>query len=724
MKRDVVISGMGAACATGTGCAALWDALEHGRDGLRPIERFSIAEFPPHVAGLWPQWDGRSQDDITTLELAVPALREAWAQARCEQAGVKPERIALVLGTCFGERFGNFNELTRDAARALGVRGPSFTVSTACSSSTAAVGLARDLIDEGVADLVIAGGVDVASRQVFAGFHALGALSPGKCAPFGEPVGMTLGEGAGFVVVESAEQAQARGVAVLSRVLGYGLSGDAHHETAPDPSGSGVARAIASALEDSGVAAGEIDFVSAHGTGTDSNDPAEWLAVRSALGEGADRVPMSATKSFLGHAQGAAGVLELIATLLCMKRGLVPPTLRESPPRPGVPADTVAGLRPRPHPVRHALKLSAGFAGANAALVVGREVQAPAVAPRRRIEIAGISAVGSHGFTVQGLEQARVLTGATPAFTLEKFVRSAPKRELDPSCKMLSAATQLALEDARVAIRGSLRMRAGLFTGSSRIPARSAQECKTSIDTRGIRAISATAFTQMVLNAPAGMCAKLCSLKGPLLVLSAGRASGLLAIVRAAEHLSRRPGADLIVAAGHDERRVDAGENDAEGAGCVVLRARDPFTLSASKGAVINEAAAAGDSSVRASGLAPDPSTPAPLRDASAQGERISGWGISSADDVAGAIARAMREVPEVDGIFSALAGPVELPRTPLGAVDVNALAGTADAASSAFAFVLAASLLRKRGARSLLVVSANDTVSCAAVLQGGSDGQ
>jgi 3-oxoacyl-[acyl-carrier-protein] synthase II len=465
-------------------------------------------------------------------------------------------------------------------------------------------------------------------------------------------------------------------------VLGYGLSGDAHHETAPDPSGSGVARAIAAALDDAGVAATEIDFVSAHGTGTDSNDPAEWLAVRSALGEGAERVPMSATKSFLGHAQGAAGVLELIAALLCMKRGLVPPTLRESPPRPGVPADTVAGLKPRPHAVRNALKLSAGFAGANTALVVGREAKAPAAAAqRRRIEIAGISAVGSHGFTVAGLEQARVLAGATPAFSLEKFVRSAPKRELDPSCKMLSVATQLALEDARVAIRGPMRMRAGLFTGTSRIPARSAQECRTSIDTRGIRAISATAFTQMVLNAPAGMCAKLHSLKGPLLVLSAGQASGLLAIVRAADHLSCRPGADLIVAAGHDERRIDANDADAEGAGCTVLRAGEGPVM-------------------------------------------LAGWGMSAAEDVAGAISRAMHDVPEVDGVFSALAGPVELPRTPLGVVDVDALAGTADAASSAFAFVLATSLLRKRGARSLLVVSANDRVSCAAVLQGGSDGR
>jgi hypothetical protein len=397
--------------------------------------------------------------------------------------------------------------------------------------------------------------------------------------------------------------------------------------------------------------------------------------------------------------------------------------------------------------VRNALKLSAGFAGANAALVVGREARTPAAPLRRAVEIAGIAAVGSHGFGVDALERAGVLKGAMPQFTLEKYVRSAPKRELDPSCKMLSAATQLAIEDARVQIRGPLRMRAGLFAGTSRIPARSAQECRSSIDTRGIRAISATAFTQMVLNAPAGMCAKLCSLKGPLLVMSAGRASGLLAIVRAAEHLSRRSDAELIVAAGHDERRVDAGEADAEGAGCIVLcatreRARDPFTLSwtreagqacpepveGSKGAVPNEAPAAGDSSVGASGRAPDPSTSPVLsgaeRSRRAQGERIVGWGISSPDDVSGAIAWAMHGVPEVDGVFSALAEPTALPRTPLGVIDVNALAGTADAASSAFAFVLATSLLRKRGARSLLVVSANDMVSCAAVLQGGSDGQ
>jgi 3-oxoacyl-[acyl-carrier-protein] synthase II len=743
LVQDVAITGLGAACATGTGCDALWDAISLGRDGLRPVTRFSIAEFPPHVAGLWPGWDGRQQDDLRSAELAIAALNEAWAHAQLSEAGVPPERIAVVLGTCFGERFHGFETLTLEAARAIGARGPRFTVSTACASSTAAIGIGRDLIREGAADIVLAGGADVLSRQVFAGFFALGALSPGKCAPFGEPAGMTLGEGAGFVVLEAAARARSRG---LSRVLGYGLSADAHHETAPDPSGSGVARAITAALEDAGLPAGAIDFVSAHGTGTDSNDPAEWLAVRSALGEQAARIPMTATKSFLGHAQGAAGVLELIAALLCMKRGLVPQTLRDSPQRAGVAADTVAARAPRAHRVRNLLKLSAGFGGANTALVVGEPAAKRAPAPPRVIEVAGLAALGAHGLTLEGLEGG-VRCGATPAFSLERYVRAAPKRELDPSSKLLTAAAQLALDDAKVAIRGPMRARAGLFNGTSRIPARSAHECRASIDLRGVRGISAPAFTQMVLNAPAGTCAKLHSLKGPLLVLSAGRASGLLAIVRAAQHLADRSAADLIVAGGHEELPVEPAPHDAEGAAVVLLRARDPRPRDASprdpitlSGAARSAAESNGsrvptepprhivqeDGPRAPSTLDRTHSTP-PLR-GSAQGERVSnvvmpGWGVSGNLDAA--IAAAMSNVPEVDGAFVVVPDDTQLPasitRTPLGITHVS---GAAEAASSAFAFVLAAARIRKRAARSLLVAAATEGLACAAVLTGGPDGQ
>jgi hypothetical protein len=334
----------------------------------------------------------------------------------------------------------------------------------------------------------------------------------------------------------------------------------------------------------------------------------------------------------------------------------------------------------RPHPVRHALKLSAGFGGANAALVLG-EPRARAAGARRPVRVVGVSAVGPHGLT---LEIERPLVGRAVDFALERIVRSAPKRELDPSSKVLTAAAQLALDDAKVAVRGPLRVRAGLFTGTSRMPARSTYECWSSVDKRGIRSIAAAPFTQMVLNAPAGTCAKLHALKGPLLVVSAGRASGLLAIVRAAQHLSERNVADLVVAGGHEELPIDPAAADAEGAACAVLSATQP-------GGIV-----------------------------------LAGWGVSgSASD---AVSRAMAAVPEVDGVFAALPVGVDVPpnvaRTPLGVFDVTALAGGTEAASSAIAFVLAVRRLRQKAARVLLVVSATDALACAAVLKGDPDGQ
>jgi 3-oxoacyl-[acyl-carrier-protein] synthase II len=701
-RTAVAISGAGAASAVGTGCDALFGALASGRDGLRPIQRFSVVEFATQVAGLWPAWDGRKQTHacgmgsersyLSALEMAVIAAREAWGTARASEARVPPRRIAVTLGTCFGENFTGFSELTEGVARSLGIEGPCLTISTACSSSTTAVGVGRDLIQEDVADLVLAGGADVLTREVFAGFHALGALSEGKCAPFGESVGTSLGEGAGFVVLESVERAEARRVPIFGLVLGYGLSGDGHHQTSPDPSGSGLVRAIRAAIDDAGISPEDLDYVNAHGTGTDSNDASEAIALRTVLGMHAERIPVSATKSFLGHAQGAAGVLELVATLLCTRRGLVPPTLRCEPARLGAPADLVSGERPRPHPVRRVLKLSAAFGGANAALVVG-EAPRPRPPPERRaVTVTGLSAIGPHGLDLAPLQAAltkgRRISGGVAPFDLGRIIRWAPPRDLDPSGQYASAAAALALADAHLVVRGSVRDRTGLFTGTSRIPATSAWECANSVDQRGITHIAAVPFTHMVLNAPAGTCAKLLSLRGPLLAISTGRGSGLVAVVRAAEHLAAHASADYVVAGGLDElpQPPEKRNGHMEGAAFAVLAAGQPGVQ---------------------------------------EGVLIKGWGLAGPAGLDDAVARAMAGVAEVDGVYAGSAniratlrgGPADPARLPLGLVDVDAIVGGAESAASAFAFVLAVAALRRGAARRLLVVSKGDSVSCAAVI-------
>jgi len=678
-RPDIVVTGLGVACAVGTGCSALRDALATGRDGLRGIERFSVLAFGCRIAGLWPEWDGVRPEACTALELASASVREAWATARADEAGVAPARVGLVLGTCFGENCRGFSELARNVARVLGAEGPCLTVPTACAASTAAIGVARDLIEEGAADLVVAGGVDVITREIFAGFHALGALSAGKCAPFGATPGLSLGEGSGFVVVETLERARARALQPLAFLLGYGLSADAFHETAPDPSGGGVMRAVRAALDDASTLPADVDFVSAHGTGTEANDAAEWVAVRASIG---DRVPVSSSKSFFGHAQGAAGVLELAALLLCMQEGLIPPTLRANPPRAGAPADPVAGERPRPHPVRRAVKISAAFGGANAALVVGQHRVTRARSESRSVAVTGLGAVGPHGLGVAELAAdlagGRRLEGPVPDFDLGKMIRSAPPRDLDPSGKYATAAAALALSDANTSVRGALRERSGIFLGNTRMSPRSVAECESSIRQRGITGVAAVPFSRMVLNAPAGTCAKLLSLKGPLLTVSAGRASGLLAIVRAAAHLASGRGADLIVAGGLDELPVEGGARMAEGAAVAVL------------------AAEAADARVT-----------------------LEGWGVAGPGDASAAMAQARARGGALDGVLALTPRPIDLTT-----IDLQPFVGGAEGSGSAFAFVLACALVRRGAAGRVLVVAVSDSIACAAVVSRGSDGR
>lgn len=676
-RPEICISGAGAVSAVGDGCAALAGAMAEGRDGIREIRRFDVDGFSTRLAALYPGWE--EGGPVSAISLAVAAAREAWADARLGSAGHAPERIAVVLGTCFGEKFEGFSELTEAVAGAVGARGPCITVSTACSSSTSAVGIARDLVERGDADAALAGGADILTREVFAGFQALGALSAEKCAPFSEPPGTTLGEGAGFVVIEPAPGARARGVSPLALVLGYGVSGDAFHEAAPDPSGSGLARAIRAALEDAAVRPEQLDHVSAHGTGTESNDRAECRALRAALGQRADAIPVSAAKSILGHAQGAAGVLELICSLLCMRGGAVPPTLRCEVRRPGALADPVAASRPRAHAVEQMLKVSAAFGGANAALVVGRRQGARPALGRREVHVSGVGAVSPAGTGVDALLGARqtqgCLTGAVGPLDLAQAIRAAPPRDFDPSSRLLAAATGLALADAGISVRGAARDRSGLFTGISRVPCYSIEETRRSIDRRGITGVAVGPFCGIVLNAPAGRCARLFSLRGPLLSLSAGRGSGLLSILWAAEHLAHRRDADLLVAAGLDELPERGARPDqAEAAAAVALTAGPP-----ERNAV-----------------------------------HLERWAIAGPGAVAEAATRALDGRPAGGTLTDGAPDPGD--PGPFGTWDVRQLLD-AESAASAIAFVLAAVAIRRGLARRLLVVAGGDSLSCAAVL-------
>jgi 3-oxoacyl-[acyl-carrier-protein] synthase II len=558
----VVATGLGAVSAAGIGRGALWEALATGLDGIRPIERFTIAGIPHMLGGLVPGYTaprkGARAHRGLPIELGVIAAREAWQHAGLDRAAVPASRIALVVGTSIGDDLHDptpLDEITRGIGDALGITGPRITVSTACTSSTNAIGLALELLATGTADVVLAGGSDVLTPEIYAGFHAIGVLSQAKCAPFSEPFGTTLGEGAGFLVLERDTAATERGAHALVTVCGYGLSADAFHETSPDPAGSGVARAITSALGHAGVTPDGIDYVNMHGTGTQANDPAETRAILRVFGERA--LPVSSTKALLGHAQGAAGVLELATTILGMREGVIPQTVHFTRARAHVATDPVGQATPRPGRITRAVKTSSAFGGANAALVIAQPGETPAPArPRRPVFVRGTGLV----------ERDLALDEILPTVSL---------RGLNPSTRYLTGAAALALGDAGIRLRKTDQERAGIIAGAISVSPQTAAEFRASIDQRGFAQLSAAAFARMVLNAPAGATSKLLGLKGPGSTIDTADGSGLVAIAYAAQLLATRGDIDVLVAGGYDEIDPDdppaIRERLTEGAACVVL---------------------------------------------------------------------------------------------------------------------------------------------------------
>jgi 3-oxoacyl-[acyl-carrier-protein] synthase II len=394
----VVLTGVGAVTPLGVGADALVDrwidgecGIEDGLarcDGFEPAARLSIQEM-------------RRGDRYTQLTLV--AAEEALAQAGWSDGPpFDPERVACLVGTGVGgiETTEKQTEVRLSSgprrvsaltipcvmpnagAAALsiryGFRGPNFAVVSACAAGAHAIGTSMRLIQSGEVDAAVAGGVEAALTPLArAAFHNMGATSRcGISRPFdARRDGFVLGEGAGILVLEEARAAAARGAPVIGRLLGYGATEDGFHLTAPDPTGSGSARAIELALADARLAPDDVDYVNAHGTSTPMNDRSETMAIKAALGAAAAQVPVSSTKSAIGHTLGAAGAVEAIATVLALRRRVAPPTLGYEEPEEGLDLDYVP-LRARPlgaNGTRPAVAISNafGFGGHNAVLCLG-----------------------------------------------------------------------------------------------------------------------------------------------------------------------------------------------------------------------------------------------------------------------------------------------------------------------------------------------------------------
>jgi 3-oxoacyl-[acyl-carrier-protein] synthase II len=408
VTRRVVVTGIGVVSPVGSG-KAFWPALIAGQSGVGTITGFDATDHPVRIAGEVRDVDLREWlevKDIARLDrachFALVAAEMAIRDAALDHPD--PDRVGVVFGTAIGGaetmRQGVIAEHDRgpryvsplfvvtgipNMATALvsvrfGFRGPSVTPVTACSSGADAIGWGARLVRDGYADACLVGGSEAAvCPPILASFAKLRALSrrneeaAAAARPFdADRDGFVIAEGAAALLLESEEAARRRGAPIYAEVAGYGQSSDGYHETAPDPSGSGAARAIEAALADAGTAPAQIGYVNAHGTGTRLSDAAETAALKRAFGAHAYRLAVSSTKSMTGHMLGAAGAVEAAATALALRDGVLPPTINLTRADPDCDLDYVPGTA-REYRARAAISLSMGFGGHNSCLAF-REV--------------------------------------------------------------------------------------------------------------------------------------------------------------------------------------------------------------------------------------------------------------------------------------------------------------------------------------------------------------
>jgi len=407
MKRRVVITGLGVIVPNGLGKRAFWDALKEGRSGIKRITRFDPSPFPTQFAGeadfdptKFISFKQMKRMDRTS-HLAVSAAKMAVEDANLEVEKENKERIGVMIGTAMAghgmileqhNAFLNKGPMKIDTFTAiasfpdapssqisieLGIKGPSFSIATACSSASDAIGYAFNAIRNKELDIIIMGGSDAPLfPPILSAFCVLRALSKRNDAPeeASRPFdktrdGFVLGEGSGILILEDLEHALKRKAHIYGEISGFGMSCDAYHMTKPEPTGGQAIRALRLALADAGVKPEDIEYINAHGTSTPLNDKNETFIIKEVLGKHAYKIPVSSIKSMIGHLIGAAGSVEVIGALMALEEGIIPPTINYRIPDPDCDLDYVPN-KARQKDVKVIMKNSFGFGGKNSAIVV------------------------------------------------------------------------------------------------------------------------------------------------------------------------------------------------------------------------------------------------------------------------------------------------------------------------------------------------------------------
>ncbi len=397
-KIRVVISGIGVVSSLGTGKDAFWQSLLKARSGISSVSSFDTNEFRCHYAGEIKSFCPEDHLDKRkikflgkTSQLALTATYHALKDARLQAHHIKGHKSGVFIGSTMGERpleesidswvshgsdtilkhktvQSTANVIPGNIAAYFKFNGPNFLISNACAAGGFALGYGYDLIRNGTLNFAVVGGSDAFSKTAFSGFHRLYSMAPEKCQPFDKNrKGMLVGEGAGVLILESLESAQKRNAEIYAEILGYGLSCDAYHITAPKP--EGIAKAIHKALQYANIPPSAIDYINAHGTGTPANDKAECLGIKKVFKDRYKEILVSSIKSMIGHTMGASSSIETAASCLAIKHGIIPPTINYETPDPECNIDCVPNT-PRHHHIQYMLKDSFAFGGNNCCIVL------------------------------------------------------------------------------------------------------------------------------------------------------------------------------------------------------------------------------------------------------------------------------------------------------------------------------------------------------------------
>mgnify|MGYP000847968620 FL=1 len=589
MRSRAVVTGVGLTAATGNDAKECWEGICTGRSGIRRNFLFDTKELLSEWAGL-AQVEQCSQID-RCFALANTAICEALADSKLIIDQIDSDRIGLVIGSSLGampsleQAHRNFLEkgildakmmagslihcVADYLAEKLGLRGPRALMSNACAAGAIAVGYAIEQLWFGDADVVICGGVDPLTELSSHGFTCLGALDTEPCSPLSASSGLTLGEGAGFLILEKEENAKRRGATILAEISGYGTSCDGHHQTAPDPGGEGACRSMAAALEVARFIPEEIDYINLHGTGTPANDSVEPKAIRL-LFKDSKIPPASSIKSALGHTLGAAGAVETVCCVLAIVNQVLPPTLGTR----GLTSHS--GLDIVPENSRHAelsvvLSNSFAFGGNNASVVVNKPGHRPDRDPvtyHRGVAITGLSGVVGtasslkeiHQMLVSGTQCTRIENfndgiqipfGKVDLKTLSRRLNPSKVRRMDPMGILAGAVVADLMKSLGKQPRPLLE-ETGIIFATGYGPLSAVSSFNEGIIRQESAGGNALVFPNTVVNAAAGHLALLNRFRGYTATLACGGTSSVLA-VQLASRVIARGGADRIVVVVADE---------------------------------------------------------------------------------------------------------------------------------------------------------------------------